>query len=60
MNGVQHIKSAHLHPSTYGLAERFVQTMKHGLKAARLDELPIQQKVANFLLNYPRCPHSTM
>ena len=31
MNGVQHIKSAPYHPSTNGLAERFVQTMKHGL-----------------------------
>lgn len=31
-NGVQHIKSAPYHPATNGLAERFVQTMKHALK----------------------------
>ncbi len=27
-NGIQHIQSAPYHPSTNGLAERFVQTMK--------------------------------
>lgn len=34
-NGIQHIKSAPYHPATNGLAERFVQTMKHALKSSQ-------------------------
>lgn len=34
-NGVQHIKSAPYHPTTNGLAGRFVQTMKHALKVSQ-------------------------
>nr|XP_061811987.1 neurogenic locus notch homolog protein 1-like [Nerophis lumbriciformis] len=34
-NGVQHIKSAPYHPVTNGLAVRFVQTLKHALKASQ-------------------------
>nr|XP_024658736.1 uncharacterized protein K02A2.6-like [Maylandia zebra] len=34
-NGVKHIRSAPYHPATNGLAERFVQTFKHALKASR-------------------------
>lgn len=34
MNEIPHIKSAPYHPSTNGLAERFVQTLKHSLKAS--------------------------
>ena len=58
-NGVQHIKSAPYHPSTNGLAERFVQTMKQGMKAAKYEHLTVKQKLNNFLLAYRRSPHST-
>ncbi len=33
-NGVQHITSAPYHPATNGLADRFVWTFKHALKAS--------------------------
>ena len=56
-NGVKHIKSAPYHPSSNGLAERFVQTFKQGLKAARKGST--QTKLANFLLAYRNAPHST-
>lgn len=34
-NGVKHIRSAPYHPKTNGLAERFVQTFKQAMKAAK-------------------------
>lgn len=33
--GVQHIRSAPYHPATNGIAESFVQTTKHALKASQ-------------------------
>lgn len=33
LNGVQHIRSAPYHPSTNGLAKRFVQSLKNALRA---------------------------
>ncbi|KAL6473975.1 hypothetical protein MHYP_G00175360 [Metynnis hypsauchen] len=50
-NGVHHIKSAPYHPSTNGLAERMVQTMKHALKASHGKET-LHQRLHSFLLSY--------
>ncbi|KAJ7995326.1 hypothetical protein DPEC_G00243390 [Dallia pectoralis] len=47
VNGVQHIRSAPYHPSTNGLAERFVQTMKHALKASQ-DQGTLHQRLHSF------------
>lgn len=57
-NGVQHIRSAPYHPSTNGLAERFVQSMKHGLKASQ-GQGSLHQRLNGFLLAYRNVPHAT-
>ena len=58
-NGIKHIKSAPYHPATNGLAERFVQTFKQGLRASNSDKKSLPNKLANFLLAYRTAPHST-
>ncbi|KAJ7983700.1 hypothetical protein DPEC_G00373820 [Dallia pectoralis] len=58
VNGVQHIRSAPYHPSTNGLAERFVQTMKHALKASQ-GQGTLHQRLHSFLLSYRNTPHAT-
>ena len=50
MNGVKHIRSAPYHPRTNGLAERFVQTLKQALKAAKHDSGTINTVMLNMLL----------
>uniref|UniRef100_A0A669DC14 Gypsy retrotransposon integrase-like protein 1 n=1 Tax=Oreochromis niloticus TaxID=8128 RepID=A0A669DC14_ORENI len=57
-NGVQHITSAPYHPATNGLAERFVQTMKHALKTSQ-GQGTLHQRLHRFLLNYRNSPHAT-
>ncbi|XP_039469023.1 uncharacterized protein K02A2.6-like [Oreochromis aureus] len=57
-NGVQHITSAPYHPATNGLAERFVQTMKHALKTSQ-GQGTLHQRLHKFLLNYRNSPHAT-
>ena len=57
-NGVQHIRSSPYHPSTNGLAERFVQSMKHALKASQ-GQGSLHQRLNSFLLSYRNIPHST-
>ncbi|CAM5149575.1 unnamed protein product [Natator depressus] len=57
-NGIHHITSSPYHPSTSGLAERFVQTMKQALKSAR-GQLSIQKRLDTFLLSYRNKPHAT-
>lgn len=57
-NGVQHIRSAPFHPSTNGLAERFVQTFKQSLKRST-GTASIQHRLDAFLLMYRNTPHST-
>lgn len=58
-NGSKHITSAPYHPSTNGLAERFVQSFKMAMKSSRKDSGSIQQKLSNFLLAYRNSPQST-
>ena len=56
-NGVRHITSALYHPSTNGLAERAVQTVKRGLK--QMVGASVEEKLSKFLHKYRITPHST-
>lgn len=49
-SGLRHITSAPHHPATNGLDQHFVQTFKQSMKPSTKEEVPLQQKVANFLL----------
>ncbi|XP_021353194.1 uncharacterized protein K02A2.6-like [Mizuhopecten yessoensis] len=59
LNGVKHITSAPYHPSSNGLAERFVQTFKVAMKSSRKDGGSTQKNLAKFLLAYRNSPHAT-
>ena len=58
-NGVKHTRSSPYHPSTNGLAERFVQTMKQSLKASAKSDRSLSQRLYDFLLTYRTSPHTT-
>ena len=58
-NGIKHIHSAPYHPSSNGLAERFVQTFKRAMKAGVKDGNPLSVRLAQFLLCYRSTPHAT-
>ena len=57
-NGIRHVVSAPYHPSTNGLAERFVQTLKSALRKSTAGE-SLGEELQNFLLAYRNTPHST-
>lgn len=57
LNGIQHIRSAPYHPSTNGLAERFVQTLKKAIKASQ-GKGSLNQRLNAFLLAYRNTPHA--
>ena len=55
-NGIKHVTSSPYHPSTNGLAERGVQTLKLGIKRTKGGSL--QEKLSRFLFDYRITPHS--
>lgn len=58
-NGIKHSRVSPYHPSSNGLAERFVQTLKQALRASQHDGRPLQHRLANFLFKYRATPHAT-
>ena len=60
MHGIRHTRTAPYHPATNGLAERFVQSLKHGLKASLSSGLSLSERLCNFLMLYRSAVHSTI
>ena len=58
-NSIRHVRSAPYHPSTNGLAERFVQTFKNAMKASENDGESLDIRMTRFLGNYRSTPHTT-
>ena len=60
LNGIKHIRCAPYHPSSNGLAERFVKTFKKAAVSAReFQGLPLKPRLENVLLGYRSTPHAT-
>ena len=54
-----HKRIAPYHPATNGQAERYVQTVKNGLKAMNTTSNSLQSNLNIFLRQYRKSPHST-
>lgn len=57
VNGIKHTTLALFHPATNGLAERFVQTLKQGLRASKRDGGTMQTSLSQFLASYRNTLH---
>lgn len=55
-NGIIHKRSAPYHPTTNGLAERFVQTLKQALRKIELTKENVNMRVHKFLFHYRITP----
>ena len=56
-NGIQHVKTPPYHPASNGLAERYVQVFKDGMRKSTGGS--IESRVARFLSRYRTTPQST-
>ncbi|XP_031332533.1 uncharacterized protein K02A2.6-like [Photinus pyralis] len=57
-NGIIHKLSAPYHPSTNGLAERYVQSFKQALRAMKGHANDCERELLKFLLHYRKTEHS--
>ena len=57
-NGIIHKLTAPYSPATNGLAERFVQTIKQGLRSMKCTSSTVEYSLSKFLLHYRKTPHS--
>lgn len=58
-NGIKHVTTAPYHPSSNGQAERYVRTVKEGLKKTMHEKGNLKNKLTNFLMCHRRAPHAT-
>jgi len=58
-NQIKHILSTPYHPASNSLAERFIHTLKHNLKATVKEGKTIHHRLAEFLFKYCAMPHAT-
>ena len=60
-NGIQHIFVSPYRPASNGFAERAVQSVKNGIKKARVlnDNESLESRLYRFLLQYNKIPQST-
>ena len=58
-NGIKNIQSAPFHPTTNGLAERFVQSFKAAMNSAKASKNTVDKHLASFLIAYRNSSHGT-
>lgn len=58
-NGIRHSTSTPGHPATNGLAERYVQTYKSGMKKRAHSTTDLEERISLFLMQYRTTPNFT-
>ena len=59
VNGIKHICISPYHPSSNGLAKKFVQTFKMAMRKSVKDGFSLSQRLSSFLHAYQATPQAT-